>query len=150
MKIETAIGEMQLPCTKHQGNSATPEARGETWNKCFLIRVSRRNHNFPSGSVLKNLPANTGDPGSFPGSERSPRRANDHPLQYSCLENPMDREAWWAIVHGVVFVGYDWAQMQKETTLLTLWFQISGLLNCQRIDFCGFKAPYLLYLLHEP
>ena len=53
MKIETATGEMQLPSTKHQGNSATPEARVETWNKCFLIRVSRRNQNFPSGSVLK-------------------------------------------------------------------------------------------------
>ena len=94
VKIETAIGEIQLPSKKHQGNSATPEARGQTWDNWFLIRVSRRKHNFPSGSVVKNPPANTGDPGSISGSERSPGRANGNPLQYSCLENPMDRGAW--------------------------------------------------------
>ena len=44
---------------------------------------------------------NAGDLGSIPGSGRSPREGNGNPLQYSCLENPMDREAWWAIVHGV-------------------------------------------------
>ena len=46
---------------------------------------------FPGGSVIKNLPANSGDVGSVPGSERSPGEGNGHPLQYSCLENPMDR-----------------------------------------------------------
>ena len=45
---------------------------------------------------------NAGDPGSIPGSGRSPGEGNGNPLQDSCLENPMDREAWWAIVHGVV------------------------------------------------
>ena len=44
---------------------------------------------------------NAGDPGSIPGSGWSPEGGNGNPLQYSCLENPMDREAWWAIVHGV-------------------------------------------------
>ena len=44
---------------------------------------------------------NAGDLGSIPGSGRSPGEGNGDPLQYSCLENPMDREAWWAIVHGV-------------------------------------------------
>ena len=39
--------------------------------------------------------------GSIPGSERSPGEGNGNPLQYSCLENPMDRGAWWAAVHGV-------------------------------------------------
>ena len=62
---------------------------------------------FPSGAVVKNPPANAGDPGdtrdmgSIPGSERSPRGGNDNPLQYSCLENPMDRGAWWAAVPTV-------------------------------------------------
>ena len=37
----------------------------------------------------------------IPGSARSPRVGNGHPLQYSCLENPMDREAWWATIHEV-------------------------------------------------
>ena len=48
---------------------------------------------FPGGSVVKNLPANAGDTGSIPGSERSPGGGNGSPLQYSCLENPMDRGA---------------------------------------------------------
>ena len=51
---------------------------------------------FPSGSLVKNLPANAGDLDSTPGSGRSPGEGNDNPLQYSCLENPMDRGAWRA------------------------------------------------------
>ena len=54
--------------------------------------------------VVKNLLANAGDlrdTGSIPGSGRSPRGGHDNPLQYSCLENPMDREAWRATIHGV-------------------------------------------------
>ena len=54
--------------------------------------------------VIKNLPANAGDVrdlGSSPGMGRSPGEGNGNPLQYSCLENPMDRGAWRATVHGV-------------------------------------------------
>ena len=54
----------------------------------------------PGGSVVKNLPANAGDAGSIPGSGRSSGGGHGNPLQYSCLENPMDRGAWQA-VHGV-------------------------------------------------
>ena len=54
---------------------------------------------FLGGSVVKNLPANARDPredpGSIPGLGRSPERGNGHPLQNSCLGNPMDRGAWW-------------------------------------------------------
>ena len=59
---------------------------------------------FPGGTVVENLPANPGDPrdaGSIPGSGRSPGGGNGNLLQYSCLENPMDRGAWWDIVHGI-------------------------------------------------
>ena len=56
---------------------------------------------FPGGSVIKNPPANAGDTGLVPGLGRSPGEGNGKPLQYSCLGNPMDRGAWWAIVHGV-------------------------------------------------
>ena len=56
---------------------------------------------FPGGSVVKNLPANAGDLSSISVSGRSPGEGNGYPLQYSCLENPKDREAWWAIVHGI-------------------------------------------------
>ena len=54
--------------------------------------------------VVKNTPGNAGDirdPGSIPGSGRSPRGEYGNPFQYSCLKNPMDRGTWWAIVHSV-------------------------------------------------
>ena len=59
---------------------------------------------FPGGSMVKNPPSNAGEAGNvglIPGLGRSPGGGHGNPLQYSCLENPMDREAWWAIVHGV-------------------------------------------------
>ena len=59
---------------------------------------------FPGGSVVQNLPANAGDtrdPGLIAGVGRALGVGNDNLLQYSCLENPMDRGAWWAKVHGV-------------------------------------------------
>ena len=55
----------------------------------------------PGGSVVKNLPASAGDVGLIPGLGRSSGEGNDDPLQYSCLENPMDRGGWRATVHGV-------------------------------------------------
>ena len=56
---------------------------------------------FPGGSVVKNLPAKAGAADLIPGWERSPEGGNGNPFQYSCLENPMDRGTWQAIVHGV-------------------------------------------------
>ena len=60
--------------------------------------------------VVENLPvkaAEVRDTGPIPGSERSPGEGNGYPLQYSCLENPMDRRAWWAKVHEVTRVKHD-------------------------------------------
>ena len=62
---------------------------------------------FP-GSTVKNLPASAGDAkdlGSVLGWGRSPGEGNGNPLHYSCLENFIDREAWWATVHGVAKSG---------------------------------------------
>ena len=59
---------------------------------------------FPGGASGKNPPDNAGDVrdiGLVPGLGRSPKEGNGHPLQYSCLVNPIDRRAWWATVHGV-------------------------------------------------
>ena len=56
---------------------------------------------FPGGSVVKNLPANVGDMGLISGSGRSPGGGNGNALQYSCLEDPMDRGSWRAAFHGV-------------------------------------------------
>jgi len=65
---------------------------------------------FPGGATVKSLPANAGDTRdvrSIPGSGRMPGVGNGNPLQYSCLENSMDRGAWRAVAHGVA-VGHNW------------------------------------------
>ena len=67
---------------------------------------------FSGNTVVKNLPANSGDlreVGLIPGSERFPAVGNGNPLQYSCLENSMDRGAWWATSMGSQTVRHDWA-----------------------------------------
>ena len=56
---------------------------------------------------------NAGDPGSIPGLGRSPGEGNGNPLQYYCLENPMDRGVWWAMVHGVA---KSWTQLSDFTS----------------------------------
>ena len=56
---------------------------------------------FPGGSDGKASACNAEDPGSIPGSGRSPGEGNGNRLQYSCLENSMDGGAWWATVHGI-------------------------------------------------
>ena len=62
-----------------------------------MVKISK---GFPGGSVVKN-PASAGDMSLILGLGRSPGEGNGNSLQYSCLGNPMDREAWWATVHGV-------------------------------------------------
>ena len=57
---------------------------------------------FPGGSVVRNLPASAEESGSIPGSVRTPGEGSDNPLQYSYLENPMDRGAWRASIHRLV------------------------------------------------
>ena len=60
---------------------------------------------YTGDSVVKNPPANAGDVGSIPGSERSPGEGNGNPLQYSCLENPIDGRTWYSM--GLQIVGHD-------------------------------------------
>ena len=67
------------------------------------------------------------DPGSIPGLGRSPGEGNGNPLQYSCLENPMDRGAWWAAVRR----GYK----ESDTTEATNTFTFTALLTCHNSDF---------------
>ena len=62
---------------------------------------------FPGGTEVKASACNVGELGSILGSGRSPGEGNGNPLQYSCLENPMDGGAWWATVHGSQRVGHD-------------------------------------------
>ena len=81
---------------------------------------------FPSGAMVKNQHTNTGDArdsGLIPGLGRSPGVGNSNLLQYPCLENSMDRGAWWVTVHGVAKT---WTQLStqtlKERPRSTAWF----------------------------
>ena len=69
---------------------------------------------FPGGSVGKESPCNAGDPGSIPGSGRSPGEGNGNALQYYCLENPMDRGAWQDSVHSIARVGHNLATKPSQ------------------------------------
>ena len=69
---------------------------------------------FPSGSDGKEYACNGEDLGSIPGLQRSPGRGHGNSLQYSCLENPMNREAWWATVHvGCKIAGHNLVTIQQ-------------------------------------
>ena len=88
----------------------------------FWLKIKHSKYEgFPGGSVTKNPPASVGDArdsGLISGSERSPGVGNDNPLQNSCLKHSMEREAWWATVHGVT----------KRQMWLSNWAQLYGIL----------------------
>ena len=65
--------------------------------------------------MVRNLPANAGDPGSIPESGRSPGEGNDNSFRYSCLENSTDRGAWWATVHGVA---KNWTRLSTQASCM--------------------------------
>ena len=73
------------------------------------MRVYPLSQDFPCSAVGKESACSAADLGSIPGSGRSPGEGNGNPLQYSCLENPIHRGAWWAIVHGVARVRHNLA-----------------------------------------
>ena len=73
---------------------------------------------FPGGSDGKASAYNVGDPGSIPGSGRSPGEGSGNPFQYSCLENPTDGGAWWATVHGVA---KSWGRLSDFTFTIFPW-----------------------------
>ena len=74
---------------------------------------------FPGGSEVKASACSAGDLGLIPGSGRSSGEGTGNPLQYPCLENPMDGEAWWVAVHGVT---KSRIQLSNFTFTFTLWF----------------------------
>ena len=78
---------------------------------------------FPGSSVSKESACSAGDPSSISGSWRCPGEGNDKPLQYLCLENPMDRGAWQATVHGIARVGHNLATKPPQCFIYFLsWF----------------------------
>ena len=78
-----------------------PEEDGENRNQITPFPCSKPSLGCPGGSDGKESACSAGHLGLTSGSGRSPGEGNGYPLQYSCLENPMGREAWWATVHGV-------------------------------------------------
>ena len=113
---------------------------------------------FPSDSDGKESACNAGGPGVIPGSGRSPREGNRYPLQYSCLENSMDRGAWQVTVHGVV-KSQAWLSNYTFTALswgFAVWEYIFQLPTLQKDDsevvVCGlleslFYFPSIFSLL---
>ena len=85
--------------TKKGKKSSTKWRPPGQWEKIFAKLLSVKS--LPGVSDRKASAYNAGDPGSVPGSGRSPGEGNGNPRQYSWLENPMDGGAWWATVHGV-------------------------------------------------
>ena len=87
---------------------------------CFLyysflkVVAQRKKLGFPGGSAVKNLPANAGDVGSIPGSERPSGEGTGKPLQKFRLGHPMDREAWWVTVPGVTRVRRNLVTKQQQ------------------------------------
>ena len=81
------------------------------------ISITSGMQGFPGGSEVKASAWNSGDPGLIPGSGRSLGEGNGNPLQYSCLENPIEGGAWWATVHGV-------AKSQTRLSDFTFHFQV--------------------------
>ena len=91
------------------------------WQTFILFCTLLLAMDFPGGSEGKASAYNARDLGSIPGSGRSPGEGNGNPLQYSCLENPMDGEAWEATVHGVT---KSWTWLRDFTfTFLTSYFR---------------------------
>ena len=99
------VAELHLPICKEQPllNFSHSSPRGTVLLDCFF------NTSFPHSSVSKESACNAEAPDSIPGSGRSPGEGNGNPLQYSCLENPMDRGDWRATVHGIPRVGHNLA-----------------------------------------
>ena len=100
--------------------TADGDCNHEIKRRLFLGRKVMTNlDGFPCSSVGKESACSAGDPGSFPGLGRSPGEGNGNSLQYSCLENPMERGVWQATVHAVTRVKHDLATKPPQPYL---WF----------------------------
>ena len=91
---------------------------------------------FPGGSEGKASHCNAGDLGSIPGSGRPPGEGNGNPLQYFCLENPIDRGAWWATVHGIAKSRTRLSNFTFSTSFLSIHKSIKYTYLCMYKHLC--------------
>ena len=91
-----------------------------TWPILKTLLKKKERLGFPGGSAVKNLPAHAAEASSIPGLGRPPGGGNGNPLWYSCLENPKDREAWRAIVHGIAKSWTGFSDYPTTTTTKSL------------------------------
>ena len=113
--------------------------------------LRRMDLDFPVGAMVRNLPANPGDAGLIPGSERSPGLENDYPLQHSCLENSKDRGDWQTTS--------PWSH-KESGTIGPLSMEVNGRshfyiilqtkLNVQEYDFHHFSSIKCNFFLNSP
>ena len=116
IKAEAALRALREPVPRPAMKGSFPERRKREQrparSSCTLSSEGKPAELKPAGGFYlcvfvpgrsdgKESACSAGDPGLIPGSGRSPGEGNGNPLQYSCLENPMDSGAWWAIVQGV-------------------------------------------------
>ena len=120
-------------------------------HKCFRLKglefIVQVIWYFPGGAVVQNLPANVRgvrDKGSIPGLGRSSGGGYGSPLQYSCLENSMDRRAWWATVHGLQRVGHDWVHVHAHAHAHTHTHT-----QCGIIKYCWYLIERLRIMFQE-
>ena len=97
------------------------------------------------GSEVKVSACNAGDLGSIPGLGRSPGEGTGNPLQYSCLENPLDRGAWWATDHGVA---KSWTRLSDFTFTFTFIVSLSDFLISVDVTFSN--RPEVHFISSQP
>ena len=102
------------PCLRNLWTYSRKKRKKKSIQRAFVFLLCIFMTSSPGGPVVKNCPANAGDIDSISGSGRSLEGGNGYLLQYSCLENPMDRGAWWATKSmGSLRVGHDWVTGQQ-------------------------------------
>ena len=117
------------------------------WQKNVLSNV-KSIWGFPSGSVVKNWPANARHMGSILGAGRSPREGNVNLFQHSCLGIPMDRGVWWATVHGSQRVGHNLAtkqQLKHNLFRTSLWCSQDSSIWSWKVQPCHFLSMELIW-----
>ena len=115
------LGDSALEGIAHRLAHSEPQHKRSSLKRSWIIWE----RGFPGGSVVENPPANAVDTGLIPGLGRSPKGGNGNPLQYSCLENLMDKGAWRATVHRITKSQME-LSMRQERYWLALGYLPKG------------------------